>query len=314
MSEGAMHYIILEPASIPLAADFYVEVFQATRVFNYPDGSIQLKIFDSYVLLTPGTSNSVVIELVIDGGSLQSIRQDPRFMVMLLESDLEKERAMVKIRDNFGVYWLLTQKKYSDLYRHLDSCERCNLDRHLPALCHEMKTWALCLDQPNLILEGSVLYDTVVIYRRLQKEMLRIRKLRLLYESEDFVLFTNHPCLRAIFDELERINSFRQSLTVALFLNPKMIEVDNLATRKDSVDFYAPLVLYAIHPPSPNNPPVYPGLLSLRSRLCDSFRQLVKRLQTARTIMNHPRLPTQQERWMANILYNDVDYWRTQNY
>nr|VDC89125.1 unnamed protein product [Brassica rapa] len=127
MSEGAMHYIILEPASIPLAADFYVEVFQATRVFNYPDGSIQLKIFDSYVLLTPGTSNSVVIELVIDGGSLQSIRQDPRFMVMLLESDLEKERAMVKIRDNFGVYWLLTQKKYSDLYRHLDSCERVSI-------------------------------------------------------------------------------------------------------------------------------------------------------------------------------------------
>ncbi|KAL0731961.1 hypothetical protein Bca4012_028055 [Brassica carinata] len=122
--------------------------------------------------------------------------------------------------------------------------------------------------------------------------MSQIRNPRFLYESEDIVVFTNHPTLCAIFDELEKINYFRQSLAVALFFNPKMIiDVVNLIQWKDSIEYYAPL--------------------------------LVKRLQTARIVTNKKRLgisndepsrATPQEIWMMNILYKDVDYWRTQKY
>uniref|UniRef100_M4CVS2 Uncharacterized protein n=1 Tax=Brassica campestris TaxID=3711 RepID=M4CVS2_BRACM len=121
-ADGAIHYIILEHAYVTHVVDFYTEVFQATTVYNYHDqGSVQLKIYDSYVLVTPATlSNSLVIKLLTDLNSLRMIRQDARFTDMVLENPVEKQRSTVKMRDPYGISWLLTKykKEYSDVYRH----------------------------------------------------------------------------------------------------------------------------------------------------------------------------------------------------
>lgn len=66
-ADGAIHYIILEHAYVTHVVDFYTEVFQATTVYNYHDqGSVQLKIYDSYVLVTPATlSKWVLIKQIV---------------------------------------------------------------------------------------------------------------------------------------------------------------------------------------------------------------------------------------------------------
>lgn len=61
MSEGTIHYIILEHARVPLDVDFYTESFQAQRIHNYPEGSVQLRIYKSYVLVTPGAPSKWVL-------------------------------------------------------------------------------------------------------------------------------------------------------------------------------------------------------------------------------------------------------------
>ncbi|XP_056850093.1 uncharacterized protein LOC130499746 isoform X2 [Raphanus sativus] len=237
MSEGVIHYITLEPVYVQAAVNLYISSFKAKRIHDYNDNSTLLSIYDSNVIVTSGTppSKNTVLELLLDRDSLQAIKQDPRFIESELESDLEKERCTVKLWGPFGVCWLLTEykKDYSDLYPHIDSCE---------------------------------------------KEMSEIRNIRFVYESEDIVKFCETP-LRAIFDELERVNSFRQSLAVTLLLNPTMCDLESLEEWMTSVEFYAPLVLEEIKIGST----VTSDLLVLRSSLADSFRQLVKRMQTGRT-------------------------------
>ena len=109
-TEKAMQYLTLEPGKVPEALKLYAEAFQAKLVDDsYEDQSVQLKILNSYVLITPwvsasGSSDSF-LELPTDLNSIRRIREDKRFVEIDRTSSTENKRVMMK--DPFGITFLL---------------------------------------------------------------------------------------------------------------------------------------------------------------------------------------------------------------
>lgn len=54
-TDKAIFYISVDPSNVELAAVLYISVFKAERITQYDDGSVELKIFDSSVLVTSGS-------------------------------------------------------------------------------------------------------------------------------------------------------------------------------------------------------------------------------------------------------------------
>ncbi|KAF3572487.1 hypothetical protein F2Q69_00062225 [Brassica cretica] len=83
-TERAMQYLTLEPGKVPEALKLYAEAFQAKLIDRYEDQSVQLKILNSYVIITPWASASAssdsFLELPTDLNSIRRIRQDKRFV------------------------------------------------------------------------------------------------------------------------------------------------------------------------------------------------------------------------------------------
>ncbi|CAN6853072.1 unnamed protein product [Brassica oleracea] len=113
-TEKAMQYLTLEPGKVPEALKLYAEAFQAKLVDDsYEDQSVQLKILNSYVLITPwvsasGSSDSF-LELPTDLNSIRRIREDKRFVEIDRTSSTENKRVMMK--DPFGITFLLRMEK-----------------------------------------------------------------------------------------------------------------------------------------------------------------------------------------------------------
>ena len=97
-----MQYLTLEPGKVPEALKLYAEAFQAKLIDRYEDQSVQLKILNSYVIITPWASASAssdsFLELPTDLNSIRRIRQDKRFV----EID-GTENKSVMMKDPFGI-------------------------------------------------------------------------------------------------------------------------------------------------------------------------------------------------------------------
>ncbi|CAG7866027.1 unnamed protein product [Brassica rapa] len=113
-TEKAMQYLTLEPGKVPEALKLYAEAFQAKLVDDsYEDQSVQLKILNSYVLITPwasasGSSDSF-LELPTDLNSIRRIREDKRFVEIDRTRSTEDKSVMMK--DPFGITFLLRVEK-----------------------------------------------------------------------------------------------------------------------------------------------------------------------------------------------------------
>ncbi|KAH0938669.1 LOW QUALITY PROTEIN: hypothetical protein HID58_006130 [Brassica napus] len=121
---------MLEPSYVLLGVKFYTDAFQSMTNHNYRD-----QMFNR-ILVTPGTRSN---RRTTYGWQLYSIdKTDQKIYGNGSRKSYEIERATIKLRDLFGVYWLLKeyQKEYYDIHMHIDPCERCNqFERHLPAIC-----------------------------------------------------------------------------------------------------------------------------------------------------------------------------------
>ncbi|CAF2113118.1 unnamed protein product [Brassica napus] len=105
-TERAMQYLTLEPGKVPEALKLYAEAFQAKLIDRYEDQSVQLRILNSYVIITPWDSSDSFLELPTDLNSIRRIRQDKRFV----EID-GTENKSVMMKDPFGITFLLRMEK-----------------------------------------------------------------------------------------------------------------------------------------------------------------------------------------------------------
>ncbi|XP_018468892.1 uncharacterized protein LOC108840550 isoform X2 [Raphanus sativus] len=109
-TEKAMQYLTLEADKLPEALEFYAKAFQAKLIDDeYENKSVQLKILNSYVIISPMGAGDCFLELPTDLNTIQRFRHDKRFAEVDLKRPIESESVMLK--DPFGIYFLLVEKK-----------------------------------------------------------------------------------------------------------------------------------------------------------------------------------------------------------
>ncbi|KAL0878214.1 hypothetical protein Bca101_027920 [Brassica carinata] len=111
-TERAMQYLTLEPGKLPEALKLYAEAFQAKLIDHYEeDQSVQLKILNSYVIITPwaGPGSDSFLELPTDLNSIGRLRHDKRFVEVELkhptENESKKKKKTRSVVDDHGLLY-----------------------------------------------------------------------------------------------------------------------------------------------------------------------------------------------------------------
>lgn len=154
--QKALCYISVESAPmIELAVDLYLRTFKAQIIRSYEDGSQELDIHGSSVLITTTTprfrlrflvsvsdTNCVlllliflcyyrsIVELLTDPSTVSMVKNDPSFVEIDFEFDFKinpSDQVVLKVRDPFHIIWLIIEKTFSDGSRFLPCCSRVSL-------------------------------------------------------------------------------------------------------------------------------------------------------------------------------------------
>ncbi|CAF1709367.1 unnamed protein product [Brassica napus] len=314
-TDKAIFYISVDPSNVELAAVLYISVFKAERITQYDDGSVELKIFDSSVLVTSGSPRfRSIVELRVDPHTISLVIDSQAFVATDLKLNLSSQ-YLLKVIDPFQVIWLLSIKEFSDGLRYLPSCTKCKYpSHHRPALCSEMTRWQLMIGQS---LETRELLGIEPYFRdieTLEADLFRIRECRTFYEILNVRSFVG--VLSTTLDELERFNTLLQGLHVVRALNPTYEAAGNFKNLlRSAVNSYNSLLEAIIPTGMARETRELPNPVATRARAADNWRQLVKRCHSARFLMNNKlsKANTREELWMSDLLYDEVSDWRKQN-